>query len=105
MGTGLMGKNLEKYDPEIIDWPIKQQELKLSISTYKFTENFWLNTFELVFNNEIDTWDYQFSYMLLNNNGKCIVPRVNLITNFGFGADGTHTFSADSVAANLKNMK
>jgi hypothetical protein len=92
----------KSYDPEIRDWPIQQKNLALSISSYKPTVNFWENTFERMFNKEIDTWDYQFSYLLLKNNARCIVPRVNLISNVGFGPDATHTFSAHSEAANLK---
>jgi hypothetical protein len=92
----------KQYDPEIKDWPIQCENLTLSISAYKPTVNFWTNTFDRMFQKEIDTWDYQFSYLLLKNKGKCIVPRVNLITNVGFGADATHTFSAESEAANRK---
>ncbi len=49
---------------------------------------------------EIDTWDYQLCFLLQKNNGKCIVPNVNLISNIGFGIDATHTFNQDSKDAN-----
>ncbi|GEO03221.1 hemolytic protein HlpA [Adhaeribacter aerolatus] len=41
--------------------------------------------------NKIDTWDYQWTFSVWKNKGKCIVPNVNLIQNLGFGKDATHT--------------
>jgi hypothetical protein len=95
----------ESYDPEIKDWPIQRENLATTISEYQPSVNFWMSTFERMFKKEIDTWDYQFSYLLLKNKGKCIVPRANLITNVGFGADATHTFSVESEAANRKRFE
>lgn len=44
------------------------------------------------FNQNINTWDYQYSYSNLINNYLSIIPNKNLITNIGFGVDATHTF-------------
>ncbi|SDU77477.1 nucleotide-diphospho-sugar transferase [Pseudomonas sihuiensis] len=90
----------QNYDPEISDWPKVRDTLPASISTYKPTVRFWKSTFEQLYRKEIDTWDFQFTYLLLKNGGKCIVPKINLISNVGFGADATHTFSPESEAAN-----
>lgn len=40
-------------------------------------------------------WDYQMQIHLFNNKGLTIHPRVNLISNIGFDAEGTHTLSND----------
>lgn len=93
------------YDPELQDWPKHRDVLPPSISSYRPTIKFWKNIFERMYNKEIDTWDYQFSYLLLKNKAKCIVPKVNLITNVGFGADATHIFSTESEAANRKRYE
>lgn len=90
----------KNYDPEISDWPKVRDTLPASISTYKPTIRFWKKTFDQLYRKGIDTWDFQFSYLLLRNGGKCIVPRLNLITNIGFGEGATHTFSAESEFAN-----
>ncbi len=37
------------------------------------------------------TWDFQWQYACACNNGMCIVPCRNLITNIGFGEEATHT--------------
>ncbi|MEL4300474.1 glycosyltransferase family 2 protein [Shewanella xiamenensis] len=95
----------KNYDPEISDWPTQRKILPSAISNYKPTVIFWKNIFDRMYNKEINTWDYQFSYLLLKNKGKSIVPKVNLITNVGFGADATHTFSSDSQMANRKRYE
>ena len=46
--------------------------------------------YELTFRGKIDTWDYQWDFICRINNGLCIIPQKNLITNLGFD-EGTHT--------------
>lgn len=48
---------------------------------------------------EPDTWDYQWTATVLRRGGLSIVPRVNLVTNMGFGPHATHTFDQDSPRA------
>ena len=50
---------------------------------------------------KIDTWDYQLGFLNYFNNGLCIIPNVNMITNLGFGTNSTHTVDANSPYANL----
>jgi hypothetical protein len=40
-------------------------------------------------------------YTLLSQNGLCVVPSYNLISNIGFGFDATHTKARLSPRANL----
>ena len=39
---------------------------------------------------KIDTWDYQWTYAVLKNNGICINPAKNLVQNIGFAGESTH---------------
>lgn len=57
----------------------------------KKMQKFWIDCLNKVNNNEVDTWDYQWVYSVLINNAVSITPNVNLISNVGFGNDGTHT--------------
>jgi len=43
--------------------------------------------------NGLDTWDYQFDFAILCQNGLQIVPTKSLIQNIGFNERATHTFS------------
>jgi hypothetical protein len=55
------------------------------------TRNFWENVFDKVVRNVVNTWDYQWSYAVLMNDGLCIVPTKNLVQNLGFTEEATHT--------------
>lgn len=46
-----------------------------------------------VFENHLNTWDYQFHSMLKLNSMLYIVPSYNLIKNIGFNSQATHTTS------------
>jgi len=62
-----------------------------------------VNLYKNAIDSKIDTWDYQWSYTIVNNGGCSIVPSENLISNIWFGEDATHTCLVDSAKANLKN--
>jgi len=47
-----------------------------------------------------DFWDIQWGLVCLRNNGLCITPRNNLISNIGFGFDSTHTGQSNSTLGN-----
>jgi hypothetical protein len=47
----------------------------------------------------IDTWDHQWAFAFWQQNGLCVLPETNLITNLGFGPDATHTRNAASADA------
>ena len=73
-----------------IDYIFKKKEEK----------TYWLNVFKQMVDHKIDTWDYQWTYSIFNNNGYCINPTKNLITNIGFNQNATHTFDSNSIYSN-----
>jgi hypothetical protein len=88
------------YDVEITDWPAISrtgviENLLGSSESKKFT-----SLLGKVFDGEIDTWDYQW-LLLRMLYGKAIIPKVNLISNIGFGQNATHTFDEESLLANI----
>ena len=60
----------------------------------------WLKIFNGLKENKIDTWDQQFQFIGFFENGLCITPNVNLISNIGFGEQATHTKNPDDPNAN-----
>ncbi len=62
----------------------------------------WINALEKTYKGEIDTWDYQYAYLNLINNGLSVIPNQNLISNIGFRADATHTFDENNYFAELE---
>ncbi len=82
-----------KYDVALSNWPdTKRQKGLDQIFGNKKDAFYWSSIFDDVYNNKIDTWDYQWSYACFTNNYLSIMPSVNLISNIGFGdLQSTHT--------------
>jgi hypothetical protein len=49
---------------------------------------------KLLMENKPDSWAYRWTFTCLINGGLTALPNVNLVSNIGFGADGTHTSGA-----------
>lgn len=69
------------------------QKVFLDIWQNRRISKYWLKQFKKVSKGEIDTWDYQWNYCLIINNGLSILPNVNLVENIGFSSEATHTNS------------
>ncbi len=63
----------------------------------------WQTDFQAMYEQKIDTWDYQWVYTIWSQRGMAVVPNTNLVTNLGFGADATHTTNADSLLNSMKS--
>lgn len=89
------------YDIEMKNWsePKTKRKIKIKLGTSD-----WYNTyyglFESSFNKTLNTWDIQWFYSILINDGMAINPCVNLVKNIGYG-NGTHTHSLDDDIANV----
>jgi hypothetical protein len=89
------------YDKDIKDW--SNEEIKrLLLNTFPdgIRKN-RINMYNELYNNRIDTWDYQWTFCKLLQSGLNIIPALNLIKNIGFTKDGTHTTSDNHPWANL----
>jgi hypothetical protein len=80
----------QQYDITMKDWKRFKTEGQLkSFYSQRFMERHVSSMMELAFYNRTNTWDIQWFYSCLFNNGLSIIPRVNLISNIGLV--GTHT--------------
>lgn len=57
----------------------------------KIERRYWTDIFDRMYRKEIDTWDYPWTGSVWYHGGLTATPNVNLVTNIGFGPDGTHT--------------
>jgi len=60
----------------------------------------WESNFQSIHSNEVDTWDYQWTFACWIQNGLSAIANTNLISNCGFNAEATHTKEADHRLAN-----
>lgn len=90
------------YDNELSLYDIKEAALRLDqLFDDPFVAQEWKDILKRLKEGLIDTWDYQLALINFFNNGLSINPNVNLISNIGFRADGTHTTEQNSPYANL----
>ena len=54
---------------------------------------YWGGIFEKVRSNEIDSWAYPWTACIWYHGGLTATPNINLVSNIGYGPDGTHTIS------------
>lgn len=88
-----------KYDVFIKDLPnFYEQRTINTVFNKNSAKYYWLYKFIKVYLKKIDTWDYQWSFAIWQNNGKSIIPSVNLIANIGFEEQATHSLK------NIKNL-
>jgi len=62
---------------------------------------YWQRKFNQAYNNQINTWDYQWTFACWAQNGLTILPNVNLIANIGFDNNGTHHKQSYTPYANI----
>jgi hypothetical protein len=91
----------KNYDVNIATYPqLLEQKLMLSIFPDSTMRKFLQRNFSMVFKKEKDTWDYQWHYAMLIQNGLAILPNVNLVSNIGFNENATHTIDNLHALAN-----
>ncbi|MBL0742214.1 nucleotide-diphospho-sugar transferase [Chryseolinea lacunae] len=82
----------KRYDVEMKLWNHPDTKQRIAdILVDKRQVNTRLQICDLVYDNKIDTWDYQWTFCKLVNSGLSLNPAVNLVSNIGFTQDATHT--------------
>jgi hypothetical protein len=78
------------YDIEMKNWP-QRRELLVEIVDNSWYRELISDAYDKTKKGEIDTWDYQWQFSVQVNDGYSVVPKVNLVSNIGFGENATHT--------------
>jgi len=79
-----------KYDIAMQDWNLLKAQGQLEcFYSQPFVRKHMARMFDKAANGTIDTWDIQWFYACLFNNGLSAVPARNLVSNVGL--EGTHT--------------
>lgn len=90
------------YDVKIHLWPtIRDGRWLWDVFQDRRTVRYFNWILDSVYNNRIDTWDYQWFFTCWVHSGLVILPSRNLVSNIGFGPEATHTFYKRDGRANL----
>jgi hypothetical protein len=74
------------------------------LPNFKLFKPYWKIQLDSVFYNRVDTWDFQFYFMMWKNNYLTILPTNNQIINLGYNKEATHTNgNIPSFILNLKS--
>jgi hypothetical protein len=80
------------YDLDIKCWPsVCDRKWLDNLLIDKNVIHYWTKIFQSVYENQIDTWDYQWTFACWLQNGLSILPETNLVSNIGFSDQGSHT--------------
>ncbi len=94
------------YDIEMKLWSkVKQEEWLKDILVNPNTVKYWRNKFQAIYENKIDTWDFQWTFACWIQNGLTILPNVNLVSNIGFNSEGTHHNNSRHQLANIPTQE
>lgn len=90
------------FDPEIERWATLRETswLRDTIGD-ESAVRYWRAIFDRVAAGSDSIWDCQWLFACWAHNGLSVAPEINLVSNIGFGANATHTRSADENVANL----
>ena len=74
------------YDVALKAWPLIRNGSWLGDMLGNPKEvRYWQDIFQAVFDEKIDTWDYQWLFASWLQNALTVLPSVNLVSNIGFG--------------------
>lgn len=94
------------YDVNMTQWEkLKNTNWLEYILRDKQAAKNWSDRFQWTYEGTIDTWDHQWKLDCWMHNGLSIIPSVNLVTNIGFGAEGTHCLDQNNILANIPQEK
>lgn len=94
----------QHFDMRIKAWPaLRETSWLQDILEYPAAVELWRRIFDKAHGGagEVDFWDYQWTFALWSRFGLAITPKVNLITNIGFGEGASHTKSRKDFRAEL----
>lgn len=86
------------YDVQMKLWPqARDKGLLNDILRDSRAVKYWTNFFQDTYDEQIDTWDYQWTFACWVQNGLTILPNINLVSNIGFGVDAVHMTNVGSI--------
>ncbi|MFQ4142095.1 glycosyltransferase family 2 protein [Chlorogloeopsis sp. ULAP02] len=80
---------------------VKEKNLLEDILQSTEAVNYWHNILQSTHEGKIDSWALRWTLACWLQSSLCIISNINLVSNIGFGEEGTHTLSKKSKFANI----
>lgn len=83
----------QNYDVSMKNWPQWSRSDKITkcFQGDQLVTSYWRDALDRVYQNGMDTWDYQWLFACWQAGMYSIIPAQNLTDNLGYGAEATHT--------------
>ena len=82
-----------KYDDALSTFPaFEKSDRMVAIATSDAEKEYWMKFFREIHSGARDGCDVKWLYSIWSNDGFCITPNVNMVTNIGYGLGAGHTF-------------
>jgi hypothetical protein len=84
---------------------LEQRQLR-NILASPGMRRYWRIIFQNVARGRVTTvWDFQWTYAIFSQNGLCVIPNVNLVSNLGWGPRATNTFDPKNTMAGIRTER
>jgi hypothetical protein len=95
-GWATWARAWKNYQGDIPFWPSWRESRGWKyFHNNRNEEKYWRAIFDKVYTGKINSWSYPWIGTVWYHNGLTATPNVNLVSNIGFGADGTHCLQND----------
>jgi hypothetical protein len=90
----------QHFDYDIVKWQdLRSTDWLETLLDTPAAIAYWQQIFDEVYHaDKLHIWDYQWTFACWQNQGLCILPQVDLVSNIGFNAEGTHTVRQNQFA-------
>jgi hypothetical protein len=90
------------YDHAMSLWPVVRDQGWLDdVLQDRQLITYWSTQFQKTHEGLIDSWNYRWMLNCWFQNGLTVLPNVNLVSNIGFGENGTNSLLQDSSLSNI----
>jgi hypothetical protein len=94
----------KKYDINMSDIENLEKKLLENKKIKIINTKYWIKLFKYIKDKKIDTWDAQWQYSILKNDGLVIYPNINMVKNIGFESNATHTTTKDFQEVDIEEI-
>jgi len=99
-GWATWRRTWSNYDRDMSFWPKWRESSEwATLFSDRVEERYWRGRFDSAYSGEILTWDYPLLASVWRSGGLTVTPSVNLVSNIGFGPEGTFSKNAESLLA------
>lgn len=91
----------DKFHPALDNFfNFDKEKLIEKVPISKNAQKFWIKNLRQTIKGN-DSWDSLWMYTIWANDGLCVIPNKNLVSNIGFGENATHTKKSSDVLNSL----